>query len=74
MKWYRQAADLLKVPEAMVSVGYLYLQGFGVKQDYAQAMEWYRKAEAAGDVAAKVALGLMYRDGTGVTRNLSRRH
>ena len=39
-------------------------------QDYKKAMEWYMKASAEDFSPAQFALGTMYRDGTGVTKDL----
>ena len=41
-------------------------KGFGVDQDYAEAMRWFRKGDAMGDTSAMLNIGAMYRDGTGV--------
>ena len=49
----------------------MYEQGRGVPQDYAKAVEWYRKAAEQNEPAAQYSLGLMYDQGTGVQRNLS---
>ena len=38
--------------DAMAYVGYLYCEGLGVAQDYAQAAIWYRKAAEQGDPGA----------------------
>jgi TPR repeat protein len=52
---------------AMVEMGYLYDQGVGVKQDYAEAKRWYEKAAQAGESIAMYDLGLQYLSGHGVT-------
>ena len=48
----------------------MYDQGKGVRQDYVQAMHWYRKAAEQGDVEAQNNLGVMYAFGKGVRKNL----
>ena len=44
----------------MNDLGLLFENGHGVPQDYAQAMVWYRKADAAGDVDAPNQIGELY--------------
>ena len=44
----------------------------GVKQDYAEAAKWYRKAADQGIPAAQNNLGVMYLVGEGVSSNLVR--
>jgi TPR repeat protein len=40
-----------------------------VIQDYAEAVDWYRKAAEQGDASAQTKLGIMYDDGRGVTQD-----
>jgi uncharacterized protein len=47
----------------------MYLEGWGVPQDYAQAMQWYRKAADQGLAQAQYGIGLMYINGLGVPRD-----
>ena len=47
----------------------MYANGIGVPQDYAQAVEWYRKAAEQGHAGAQTNLGLMYEDGEGVIQD-----
>ena len=54
---------------AQASLGYMYSKGKGVKQDYTQAVYWYRKAAEQGNVYGQYNLGIMYYNGTGVTRD-----
>ena len=42
----------------------------GLKKDYAQAAHWYRMAAEQGDPYAQAGLGLLYRFGKGVDRDL----
>lgn len=42
----------------------------GLKKDYAQAQHWYRMAAEQGDPFAQASLGLLYRFGKGVPRDL----
>lgn len=39
-------------PEAQLGLGYLYYKGYGVAQDYQQAMHWYRRSSDQGNVSA----------------------
>jgi len=48
----------------------MYNNGKGVKQEFPEAMKWYRKAAEQGVVAAQYSLGTMYHRGDGVTKNL----
>ena len=57
MIWFRQAAEKSE-PIAQNNIGWLYENGFGVKQDYAEAVTWYRKAADQGYAKAQVNLGL----------------
>jgi len=55
--------------DAQFSLGWLYDQGQGVTQDYAQAAAWYRKAAEQGDASAQFNLGSLYRQGRGVPQD-----
>ena len=52
-------------PGAQRLLGHMYGSGLGVRQDFAQAMEWYRQAAERGDRAAQWSLGLGYMRGLG---------
>ena len=54
---------------AQVNLGYLYLEGKGVAQDYQQAIYWYTKAAERGNPNAQFNLGVMYGNGRGVPQN-----
>jgi TPR repeat protein len=51
---------------ALAGLGYLYDEALGVPQDFAKALDYYRRAEAAGYVPAARYLGYMYEAGRGV--------
>ena len=53
------------------NLGLLYRYGRGVKQDYLEAADWYRKAAAKGYADAQNNLGVLYRDGEGVSQDYS---
>ena len=44
-------------------LGWMFQNGFGVKQNYIEAMKWYRKAAEQGHVDAQYNLGYMYEKG-----------
>ena len=68
MTWFRKAADQDNAA-AQNNVGWLYQNGWGVKQDYAEAVIWYRKAAEKGNAAAQVNIGWLYRKGYGVQKD-----
>lgn len=58
--------------QAMNMIGYYYMQGFGVEQDYAKAIEWHEKGyelggSKAGDFAYSIAT--FYYSGKGVEQD-----
>src|SRR2546422_434692 len=50
---------------AQFNLGWLYYDGRGVPQDYAQARQWYEKAAAQGNAKAQNNLGVLYQNGQG---------
>ena len=54
---------------AQFNLGVMYEKGQGVRQDYAEAVKWYRQAAEQGLAAAQYNLGAMYHNGHGVRRN-----
>jgi uncharacterized protein len=55
--------------EAQFNLGVMYDHDLGAKQDYAQAVYWYRKAAEQGDADAQCNLGTMYKEGLGVKQD-----
>jgi TPR repeat protein len=49
--------------------GRRYFDGSGGEQDYAKAMEWYRKAADDGYAPAQDVLGQMYENGLGARKD-----
>ena len=49
----------------------MYRNGYGVSQDYAEAVKWYRKSAEQGYASGQSNLGHMYENGLGVTKNLT---
>ena len=57
------------VAEAQNNVGHMYEKGLGVAQNYAMAMQWYRRAAEQDLSEAKLNIGLLYYYGYGVATN-----
>ena len=53
----------------MTSLGYAYLHGLGVEQNYEEMLKYYRMAAELGNAMAINNLGVCYRDGLGVEQN-----
>jgi TPR repeat protein len=60
--------------EAQNGMGALYYHGYGVSQDFKEAIRWYRLAAAQGNLDAQLNLGSMYYEGEGVAEDLARSH
>lgn len=55
---------------AIYGLGYLYYKGFGnIKQDYKKAVKWFKKSNYP---MAKYWLGVCYKNGYGVTKDLDK--
>lgn len=70
-KEYKKYISLAKKGDdvAMISIGLLYHQGLGCKQNYPKAMQWYLRAFKKSNGDAFSNIGVMYRDGLGVKKN-----
>lgn len=55
--------------EAQYALGVSYEYGQGVKQNYKEAVKYYRKAAEQGHAAAQYNLGVCYRDGKGTKKD-----
>ena len=55
VQYYHNAA-IMGNAAAQCDLGYCYIKGLGVTQDYAEAVKWYRKAAEQGDEDAKTKL------------------
>ncbi len=54
-------------PEAQFSLGKNYEAGrSGLKKDYAEAANWYRKSAEQGNIYAQASLGILYHSGKGL--------
>jgi TPR repeat protein len=54
---------------AQRNMGYLYLDGHGVPQDYGEALMWIRRSAEQDDTEAQHDLGALYGAGKGVKRD-----
>ncbi len=63
-EWYHKAADH-GFTMAQNNLGAMYQNGWGVKQDYKEALKWYRLAAKTEPLAA-YNIGVMYDNGFGV--------
>lgn len=55
---------------AMVAIGNMHYRGHGTSQDYKKALDWWMKAYELGNPDAIVNIGVLFRDGKGVEKNL----
>lgn len=54
---------------AQTALGILYENGWGVPQDYIQALQWYEQSAAQGNAMAQYGLGWLYFEGQGVPQD-----
>lgn len=59
---------------AQRTLGFIYVNGFGVPKDSAEALKWYRLAAWQGNADAQFNLGLMYAKGEGIEKDLVQAH
>ena len=70
-KDYARAMGLLKPlaeqgdPKAQFDLGRMSAQGLGVKQDYVEALKWYRKSAEQGHAGSQRGIGALYLGGGG---------
>lgn len=62
-KWYRVAATKGQHAGAQYKLAQLYMNGLGVENNIAVAMDWFRQAAQKGDVRAQFFMGVAHRDG-----------
>ncbi len=55
--------------DAQYNLGVLYYKGYGVEQNYEEAMKWYLKAANQGYASAQYAIGRLYEKSQGVEQN-----
>ena len=68
IKLYTSSAENNDVTAQFI-LGECYYYGWGVEQDYKQAVVWYRKAAEQGDATAQYNLGYCYAVGQGVEQD-----
>ncbi len=56
-------ADGIIKAQAQAQLGFLYLNGLGVKKDYAESLKWYQKAADKGDPFGQAGVGFHYEKG-----------
>lgn len=66
--WLQKAADN-DFADALVTLGYMYLNGNAVKQNYQRAYDYFKKAVNQGNEDAQYAIGNMYYEGLHVRQN-----
>lgn len=54
------------ISEAQQALGEIYEKGYGVKQNYQESIQWYKKAAQSGNVYSQMSLGHFYDQGIGV--------
>ena len=54
---------------AQYNLGVIYYHGQGVRQDYDEAVKWFRKAADQGHASAQFNLGVMYEKGQGIPQD-----
>ena len=59
------------VDEGLIYLGWMYDEGRGVPQNYAEAVKWWRKAAEQGNEGTQIRLALMFRHGWGVSKNVA---
>ena len=52
-----------------MKLGFMYVAGEGIPQDYVEGLKWFRLAADQGQANAQCFLGLMYFEGRGVPQN-----
>src|SRR5258707_322023 len=57
-------------PAAQTYLAICYQTGQGVKQDYTEAVRWFRRAAESNDPSAQCYLGYCYQTGSGVPQEL----
>jgi len=55
--------------DAQQLLGHMYYMGTGVAQDFAQALEWYKKSAIQGQTESQYVLGTMYYSGKGISQD-----
>lgn len=64
-----EGTEQIFIADAMNMIGWMYKNGHGVEQDYAVAMEWYKKAADLGNANAMNNIGWAYCHGIGAEQD-----
>jgi hypothetical protein len=75
LQYFTKALDgseQLYFAAAMNEIGYMYLWGDGVEQDYATAMEWFEKSADLGNKDAMSNIAYAYSEGLGVEQDYAK--
>lgn len=62
LKWYRRGADLEDV-SSQTHLAEMYLEGWGVKRDLAEALRWFMPSAQRGYPLSEYKVGLVYQSG-----------
>jgi len=68
VKWFEQAAVRGYAP-AQVNLAVMYINGWGVKQNYGAALQWMNQAAKQKYARAYYNLGILYQQGNGVRQD-----
>jgi len=60
--------------KAQYLLGWFYIEGRGVLQDYKESVKWYGLAAEQGEIDALTSLGLMYYNGKSIIRDYVMAH
>ncbi len=67
LKWYRRGADLEDV-SSQTHLAEMYLEGWGVKRDLAEALKWFMPSAQRGYPLSEYKVGLVYQQGDSKVR------
>jgi TPR repeat protein/serine/threonine protein kinase len=72
LHWYQKYASAAPYdPTGLYLIGNIYFTGgYGVTQDYSQALSYFQQAADKGNAPAQEKLGEMYENGWGVTKDI----
>jgi len=68
---YKPPVDLT-ISDEQFNMGIKYEFGYGVNQDFEQAVKWYKKSAEQGHIKAQAYLAWMYYEGVGVAKDYER--
>jgi TPR repeat protein len=68
LKWASKAA-MQHFGDGMATIGYMYVKGYGFKQDFIKARQWFLKGREMSSCDAMEYLAMMYFNGEGVEKD-----